>query len=287
MQAVEEEDTRTPHLSSDPGTNKERESSPEVTELSAIQNFSLALKSAQVNASVAEGQKKWLHQGKSERMICRHKRAKVLMEAKGSLSLPEFFKQKAEKVGRQETDAETTKGPEDGSKASTVPQTAPDKTEAALTAPTVSKLASAPVPMVAAMVLEALPMPAANVKVFKASLVALVFTTALEDREGAKEAEKEEDKEDEANVCMSRQSSRRTARLVLYESEESSSRCSSDATSDHEDLQGTNTWELKGNCQGNSPNNDAPEWPTDGAPELLQDCAVLQAAQAALSLVAR
>ena len=61
MQAVEGEDTHAPRLSSDPGTYEEGEtqkSSPEVTEQSAVKYFSLRLKSAQRNASGAEGPKK-------------------------------------------------------------------------------------------------------------------------------------------------------------------------------------------------------------------------------------
>ena len=160
MQAVEKEDTHAPNLSSEPGTDEEGERSPEVTELSAVQYFSLAFKTAQRDASVAEGPKKRMHNGRSERTICRHKRAKVLMEAKGFLSLPEFFKQKAERLAQQETNAETASGPEDVLEMSTEPPTTADEAEAVSTASTESKLASAAVPMVAVTALDASPVVA-------------------------------------------------------------------------------------------------------------------------------
>ena len=68
---MEVEDIHTPNFSSEPGTDEEGESSPEITELSAVEYFSLRLKTAQRHASEAEGPKKRVHTGKgrSERTI--------------------------------------------------------------------------------------------------------------------------------------------------------------------------------------------------------------------------
>ena len=225
--------THAPNLSSEPGTDEERKSSPEVTELSAVQYFSLVFKTAQRDASVSEGPKKCMHNERSERTTHRHKRAKVLMEAKGFLSLPEVFEQKAKRLAQQETNAETASGPDDVLEMSTEPPTTADEAKAVSTASTESKLASAAVPMVAVTALDASP----------------VFTTVLEEEE-------EDEDEDEENPRISRPSWR-ASQLVFYESEESDSQCSGDATSSPEELKGSDTLKLKSLHQENSPNDDA------------------------------
>ena len=82
-----------------------QESFSEVVELSAVKYFSVALQNAQRQTLVAEGPKKCVHtapgQGKSDRTIQRHKRARMQMEAKGFLSLPEFLKQKSKNAMQQ------------------------------------------------------------------------------------------------------------------------------------------------------------------------------------------
>ena len=162
---------------------------------------------------VLKDQRKRVHKGKSERTICRHKRAKALMEAKGFLSLPKFFKWKAEKAEQQdsqEIDAETANGP-DESEALTVPQTTADESEAASTTSTASKPTSAAVPMVAVAALEVWPTHLAAANANEASLVAPVFTAVLEDKDK---------EEDEAILHISRQSSWRASQMIFYESEE-------------------------------------------------------------------
>ena len=77
------------------------------------------------------------------------------------------------------------------------------------------------------------------------------------------------------------------SQTVLYESEESTSPCNSDAASHPEDLQHIDTWELEGVRHGNSPDNTAPQRPMDNTLELLQDCTELEAVQTELSLMAR
>ncbi|KAH9035446.1 hypothetical protein EDB83DRAFT_2318747 [Lactarius deliciosus] len=77
----------------------ERESSPDIMELSAVELFSSVLQNAQRQAAAVEGPRKCTHpsrhNGKSERTIRRRKKLKRDLEEQGFLLLPEFFKQKA------------------------------------------------------------------------------------------------------------------------------------------------------------------------------------------------
>jgi hypothetical protein len=83
----------------------ERESSPDIVELSAVNFFSLALQNSQKWHSAAKGPRKRMHAShhsrKSDRTIRRHKKAKRELEAQGFFSLAEFFRQKAESARQQ------------------------------------------------------------------------------------------------------------------------------------------------------------------------------------------
>jgi len=85
----------------------EPDSSPDFVELSTAEPFSPAPQDAhwQRQAS-AEGPRKRVHasypNGKSDRTIRRHKKAKRDLEAQGFFSLPEFFKRRAESARQQE-----------------------------------------------------------------------------------------------------------------------------------------------------------------------------------------
>ena len=268
---MEVEDIHTPNFSSEPGTDEEGESSPEITELSAVEYFSLRLKTAQRLASEAEGPKKRVHTGKgrSERTIRRHKRAKMLMEAKGFLSLPEFFRWSTEKTQQQEFETEPAKVAEGRSENTpetlAMPLTSPEETEAVSVVSTESEEASVA--------------PA---------------STAI--------AEEEEEEEEEGEKISIRTVSRTPSsddlgsfklsswvpsRTVLYESEESTSSCDSNTAGHPKELQSADTWELEGLRQGNPPDDAAPQQPMDNALELLQDRARLQAVQKELLIIAR
>ena len=99
-----------------------RESSPEVVEVSALENFSSTLKNAQRQASAAAGPTKRprasRNQGTSDRTIRRNKKAKRDLEALGFLSLPEFFKLKATTAQQQDAQSEPCEDNARGSTAS-------------------------------------------------------------------------------------------------------------------------------------------------------------------------
>ena len=82
-----------------------RESSPDFAGLSTVEFLSSAPWDWQRKAS-SEGPRKRVHvshhNGKSDRTIRRHKKAKRDLEEQGFFLLPEFFKQKAESARLQE-----------------------------------------------------------------------------------------------------------------------------------------------------------------------------------------
>lgn len=239
-----------------------QESSPEVVKLSAVKYFSLALQNAQRQALVTEGPKKCMHaaQGKSDRTIQRHKRAKMQMEAKGFLSLPEFLKQKAKKAKQQgniEADVEAAKVEVEGMEyASKVPRTASERALTLQPASIEPEPASA-ASVVAKITLELLEVP----RVSTAAVMALREEEEEEEEEAptvtvastsaiavtvAVAEEEEEDKEEVSNTRSTktsthtpsdsssdlgdiRQSSWGPSRTILYSSsEELTSSCNSD-----------------------------------------------------------
>ena len=298
-----------------------QESSPEVVELSAVKYFSLALQNAQRQALVTEGPKKRVHtaQGKSDRTIQRHKRAKMQMEAKGFLSLPEFLKQKAEKAKQQgsiEADAEAAEVEVEGKGyASEAPRTASERALTLQPASTEPEPASA-ASVVAEITLELLEVPRASTAavmalreeeeeeeaptVIVAPTSAIAVTAAV-----AEEEEEDEDEEEVSNTRSTktsmhapsdsssdlgdiRQSSWGPSRTILYSSsKESTSSNNSNTQSDPEDLQGTNTWELEGLHHRDTHDNDTTQHPMDGTTKLLEDHAELQVVHRELSLMAR
>ena len=297
----------------------DRESSPEVLEEPAVKYFSLALHSAQREVSVAEGSKKRVHSshGKSARSIRRHKQARRAMEAQGFLSLPDFFKHKAEKAKQREA-----------SDVSTVTATAPENVPAAsaacedvFKASMGSRQSTADVDAFEVSVGPS--RSTAGVDAFKVSIGSTPSVDALDEspRESAASAvaveddnnaskmasavlavrEEEEEEEEEASATCTvtspaRQSSSSDLsdiekaswgpqRTILYESEESSS--SSDTPSDSEDLRVTNSQELKGHRLRHVPDDPALQPPVDSASKLLRDHEGLRAIQRELSLMAR
>ncbi|KAH9041804.1 hypothetical protein EDB84DRAFT_933253 [Lactarius hengduanensis] len=74
--------------------------SPDITELTALEHFSSILQSAQRRAAEAEGsrRKRTHYTGQSERTIGRQKKALRDLQAQGFHTLPDFFRQKAEKA---------------------------------------------------------------------------------------------------------------------------------------------------------------------------------------------
>ena len=302
-----------------------QESSPEVVELSAVKYFSLALQNAQRQALVTEGPKKRVHtaQGKSDRTIQRHKRAKMQMEAKGFLSLPEFLKQKAEKAKQQgsiEADAEAAEVEVEGmGYASKAPRTASERALTLQPASTEPEPASA-ASVVAKITLELLEVPRASTAavmalreeeeeeeeeeeaptVIVAPTSAIAVTVAV-----AEEEEEDEDEEEVSNTRSTktsmhtpsdsssdlgdiRQSSWGPSRTILYSSSEGSmSSSNSNTQSDPKDLQGTNTWELEGLHHRDTHDNDTTQHPMDSTTKLLEDRAELQVVHRELSLMAR
>ncbi|KAH9167528.1 hypothetical protein EDB89DRAFT_1909943 [Lactarius sanguifluus] len=79
---------------------------PDIVELSANEFFSLEPQNAPRQAPAPEESRKRVHashhNGKSERTIRRHKKAKKDLEAQGFFSLQEFFKWKAESTRQEE-----------------------------------------------------------------------------------------------------------------------------------------------------------------------------------------
>ena len=192
----------------------------------------------------------------------------MLMEAKGFLSLPEFFKWSTEKMQQQEFETEAAKVAKGGSENTpdtlAMPLTSPEETEAVSVVSTEPEEAS----------------------------VTPASTAIAEEEEEEEEGEKisihtvtcTPSSDDLGSFKLSTWAPSQT---VLYKSKESNSSCNSNTTSHPKELQGADTWELEGLRQGNPPEDAAPQWPMDSALELLQDHARLQAMQKELSVIAK
>jgi hypothetical protein len=292
---------------------EERESSPDLVELSAVDFFSSALQNAQRQLSAAP--RKCVHtshhSGKSDRTIRRHKKAKRDLEAQGFFSLAEFFRQKDEStrqraigaVQSEEEHDEHNEGHKD--KATEEEHESEDKDEV------IGSARSAEGGTASMCVLEEgdkTDKTMEGARSAEGSMTSMrVFeeeeeepdeadkTMELEGTRGPEggmvsihvleEEESETDEEDPSDPEKVIKSSWGPSRTILYESEESSSSsCGGDTPwSDLEDLHSTGTRELEGLCHGNAPDDTATEQPMDNAAELLRDRVGLQAAQGELS----
>ena len=211
-----------------------------------------------------------------------------MMEAKGFLSLPEFFKHTADKVRRQgEVAAAKTTETEETAEAHAA--TAVTAEAPAATAATVAT-AEAATNVTAA---------ATAVTAGAAMVIGLEEVAVGEDGQdtgadadneydvgngtAVAAEEEEEEEEGEEGVATPMPSSDGgdlgdfenvskscwgPTRTVLYECEESSSNFSG-SKSDLEDLEGTETWKLDSDCRGNAPNNATAKQPTIGALKIL------------------
>ena len=233
----------------------------------------------------------------SDRTIRRHKRVKRLMEAQGFLSLPDFFKHKAEREwqGRSPEEPEIvvtgTAGPvlEDKSSASLVSTAAPAmgaKVPAASVAQeALGKLVAFTAAATASEALSHMSMASTvggkdrkEEEEDDDDEVAFI-TAAVAASSAAIEARKEEE-EDEVVVVSTtgnatpphspsssesgnvRQPSWGRSRTILYEHEpEESSSSGSDTESGPEDLQGTDTHKLKGHHHRKSHDDPSPQQP--------------------------
>ncbi|KAH9172180.1 hypothetical protein EDB89DRAFT_1967082 [Lactarius sanguifluus] len=94
------EDHRRAGLDGGGGGDEASGASPDITELTALEHFSSILQSAQRRAAEAEGsrRKRTHYTGQSERTIGRQKKALRDLQAQGFHTLPDFFRQKAEKA---------------------------------------------------------------------------------------------------------------------------------------------------------------------------------------------
>ena len=281
------------------------ESNPEVIELSAVEYFSSALQTVQRQASVAEGPKKRAHtEGKSDRTIRRHKRAKMKLEAQGFFSLQEFFRRKSESAKRQEkAKAEAKEAAEaaathsenaSDSEASKTPVTAPEEASTASTVPAATEEV----------------WEASNSEAIESepSVAFTVLTEEEEEEEGGDGEEdvpavvvveeEEEEGEEEAGTqvrVLTRPPSNSDldlsdfersfwgpSRTILDETE-SETCCSNNP----EDVQPTDVQGLVSLCCRNAPNDSGPQQPINSALDHLRDRAGLQVAQRELSLMAR
>jgi hypothetical protein len=247
---------------------REGNSSPEIVEVSAVDYFGLAPQSVQRQASVAKGLKNHVHtpHRPSDQTVRRHKRAQRLMADQGFVSLPEFFKHKAERAKQRES--------------------------------------SEAEPMAAAASTEASMASTAAVEEEEEEEEEVVFVAAAVSAVMEVEEEGEEEEEEEAGTTgtMSpihaassndlgsdsgiQNSSWGPSQTIFYESEESSS-SSCDTQSESENLCDTDTWEQDGPHHSIFLDDTAPLQPMDSIPKLLQNSTELQAAQRELSLITR
>ena len=278
------------------------ESSPDLMELSAAEFFGSEVQKLQQQVSAVEGHKKRAyapyHSIKSARTIRRHKQNKRELEAKGFLSVPEFFKLKAKNAGQQE-DIEVDQSDRCKDKINNAEDMGNmcSKGAASMHGPEEEKEASEAEDTEIEMTSDA-----CNAE----GRARLIHMLIEEEEEG--ETEDEADKTGE--VCSAkggtmtiptlsgRDSSDseldlkprwRPSRTVLYESEESSSSsCSGDTSlSDFDDLHNAGSKELEGVRCGNAPDDTATQQPMVGVTELLRNRPELQRVQGELSLKAR
>ena len=245
------------------------------------------------------------HQGgKCERTIQRQKKAKLLMEAKGFLLLPEFFKHMAKKVRRQgEVAAAKTTETEETAEAhagTAVTAEAPAATVATAEAATNVTAAVTMVTAGAAMVIGleevAVGEDGQDTGADADNEYDVGNRTAV-----TVEEEEEEEEEGEEGVATPMPSSDGgdlgdfenvlkscwgPTQMVLYECKESSSDFSG-SKSNLEDLEGTETWKLDSDCQGNTPDNATAKQPTISALEILRDRERLEASQRELAVITR
>ncbi|KAH8999499.1 hypothetical protein EDB92DRAFT_970524 [Lactarius akahatsu] len=94
------EDHPSAGLGGDGGGDEASGANPDITELTALEHFSSILQSAQRRAAEAEGsrRKRTRYTGQSERTTRRQKKALRDLQAQGFHTLPDFFRQKAEKA---------------------------------------------------------------------------------------------------------------------------------------------------------------------------------------------
>ncbi|KAH9000988.1 hypothetical protein EDB83DRAFT_2324567 [Lactarius deliciosus] len=256
---------------------------PDIVELSADEFFSLEPQNAPRQAPAPEESRKRVHashhNGKSERTIRRHKKAKKDLEAQGFFSLQEFFKRMAESA-RQEEPAEAVQSEDTAAEENEAHEedkgTANEDVHRAKVTESVCNIDGG---AASANMLEA--GDKANSADEDDTMGSLRSAKGSTTTIWLKEEEEEEtDAEDEAknlkttggtmsmhglsgdDLSDSEQlvSHWGPSRTVLYESEESSSSSSSDQ-SDVEDLDDTDTKELEAIHHGNAPDDDATQQP--------------------------